>query len=86
MREIPMTSSIKEPLGYTIKNKLKNGDLVTWKTWKVIEKKLQTIKNYGTILDIEIETRGQREVYVAQILCGESGKTIRVNLLRLEKE
>ena len=76
----------KEPLGYSQKINMSNGDLVTWKTWKVIDKKLQTIKNYGTILDILIEMRGQREVYVAQILCGTSGKTIRVNLLRLEKE
>ena len=76
----------KEPLGYSQKAILSNGDLVTWKTWKVIDKKLQTIKNYGTILDIVIEMRGQREVYVAHILCGETGKTIHVNLLRLEKE
>lgn len=76
----------KEPLGYTHKRNLDNGDLVSWKTWKVEDKKLQTVRNYGTILDIFVETRGHREVYVANILCSNSAKVIQVNLLRLEKE
>ena len=76
----------KEPLGYSQKKKLNNGDLVTWKTWQVVDKKLQTIINYGTILDIIIEKRGEREIYIANILCSKTGKTIQVNLLRLDKE
>ena len=75
-----------EPLGYTKKKILKNGDLVSWKTWQIIEKKLETIINYGTILNIITELRGQREVYVANILCSKTGKTIQVNLFRLCKE
>jgi len=75
-----------EPLGYSQKQNLKNGDLVTWKTWQVIDKKLQTITNYGTILDILIETMGTREIYTADILCSKTGKTIQVNLLRLDKQ
>ena len=75
-----------EPLGYSIEANLSNGDLVSWKTWQVIDKKLETIINYGTILNIFIEKRGQREVYVADILCSKTGKTIQVNLLRLCKE
>ena len=76
----------KEPLGYSQKQKLKNGDLVTWKTWKVIDKKLETVVNYGTILDIITEMRGQREIYMANILCSKTGKTIQVGLLRLDKK
>tara|TARA_Y100000593_G_C4246856_1_gene305143 strand:+ start:404 stop:655 length:252 start_codon:yes stop_codon:yes gene_type:complete len=76
----------KLPLGYTQKKNLQNGDLVSWKTWQVIDKKLQTITNYGTILEMFTEKRGQREVYVANILCSKTGKTIQVNLLRLDKE
>ena len=75
----------KKPLGYSQRKNLNNGDLVTWKTWMIVEKKLQTITNYGTILNIKVETRGQREVYVASILCSKTGKTINVNLLRLDK-
>ena len=75
----------KSPLGFTKKKNLDNGDLVSWKTWQVIDKKLQTIINYGTILDIYIQERGQRDVYIANILCSKSGKTIQVNLLRLDK-
>jgi len=78
--------SAKPPLGYSHKKNLKNGDLVKWKTWKVIDKKLETVVNYGTILNIIVELRGQREVYVANILCSKTGETIQVNLLRLEKE
>lgn len=76
----------KRPLGYTHRQKLKNGDLVSWKVWKVEDKRLQTIIYYGTILDIIVQERGQREVYVANILCSNDGQTIQVNLLRLEKE
>jgi hypothetical protein len=76
----------KEPLGYSRKQNLENGDLVSWKTWQVIDKKLQTIINYGTILNIAIEKRGQREIYVANVLCSKTGKTIHVNLLRLDKQ
>jgi len=76
----------KKPLGYTQKKHLKNGDLVTWKTWQVIDKKLQTIINYGTILKIFEELRGQREVYIADVLCSKTGKTIQVSLLRLDKQ
>ena len=65
---------------------LNDGDLVSWKVWKVEDKKLQTIVYYGTILDIIIEKRGQRDVYVANILCSNDGQTIQVNLLRLEKQ
>ena len=79
-----MKSNTK-PLGFSHKKNLKNGDLVNWKVWKVIDKKLETIINYGTILDIFVETRGQREVYVASVLCSKTGETIEVNLLRLEK-
>jgi len=75
-----------EPLGFSQKKNLNNGDLVSWKTWQIIDKKLQTITNYGTILDIFTQERGQREVYVANILCSKTGKTIRVNLLRLDKQ
>ena len=78
--------SNNEPLGYSVREILDNGDLVSWKTWQVINKKLETIINYGTILNIFIEKRGQREVYVADILCSKTGKTIQVNLLRLYKE
>ena len=76
----------KEPLGYTKRKILKNGDLVSWKLWKIVDKKLETLINYGTILNIYTEMRGQREVYVANILCSKTGKTIQVNLLRLYKE
>ena len=76
----------KKPLGYSHRQKLKNGDLVSWKVWKVEDKKLQTIIYYGTILDIIVEERGQREVFVANILCSNDGETIQVNLLRLVKE
>ena len=76
----------EHPLGYTNKKILQNGDLVTWKNWKIVEKKLLTEVNYGTIFEIYTEMRGQREVYVAQILCSKSGETITVNLLRLEKK
>ena len=75
-----------EPLGYTKKKTLDDGDLVSWKTWQIIEKKLETIINYGTILHIYTEMRGHREVFVADILCSNTGKTIKVNLLRLYKE
>ena len=78
--------SPSEPLGFSQKKNLNNGDLVSWKTWQVIDKKLQTITNYGTILDIFVEERGQRDVYVANILCSKTGKTIQVNLLRLDKQ
>ena len=74
------------PLGYSHKQNLNDGDLVSWKVWKVEDKRLQTVVCYGTILDIIIEKRGQREVYVANILCSIDGQTIQVNLLRLEKE
>lgn len=76
----------EHPLGYSNKKILQNGDLVTWKNWKIVEKKLLTEVNYGTILQIYTEMRGQREVYVAEILCSNSGETITVNLLRLEKK
>ena len=76
----------KKPLGYSIMKELNDGDLVSWKVWKVEDKKLQTIVYYGTILDIIIEKRGQRDVYVANILCSNDGQTIQVNLLRLEKQ
>jgi len=76
----------KRPLGYTHKQNLNDGDLVSWKVWKVEDKRLQTIVCYGTILDIIIQKRGQRDVYVANILCSVDGQTIQVNLLRLEKE
>ena len=75
-----------KPLGYSHRKNLKDGDLVSWKVWKVEDKKLQTLVHYGTILDIVIEMRGQREVYVANILCSDDGQTVQVNLLRLEKE
>jgi len=78
--------SSKKPLGYSHKENLKDGDLVSWKNWKVEDKKLQTIVNYGTILDIFVEKRGQREVYVANILCSKTGQILQVNLLRLDKE
>ena len=86
LHEIRIKMHNKEPLGYTQRKILNNGDLVTWKTWKVEDKKLQTITNYGTILNIEIETRGHREIYVASVLCSNTGKTISVNLLRLDKD
>tara|TARA_B100001287_G_C22399676_1_gene397243 strand:- start:234 stop:485 length:252 start_codon:yes stop_codon:yes gene_type:complete len=76
----------KHPLGHSIRKKMNNGDLVSWKVWKVEDKKLKTIIFYGTILNIIVETRGQREVYVANILCSDNGETVQVNLLRLEKE
>ena len=76
----------EHPLGYTNKKTLNDGDLVTWKNWKIVEKKLVTEVNYGTILEIYVEMRGQREVYVANILCSNTGDTITVNLLRLEKK
>ena len=47
---------------------------------KVIDKKLQTITNYGTLLETFIEIRGQREVYVAKVLCSKSGQEIEINL------
>jgi hypothetical protein len=50
------------------------------------EKQLTTVVSYGTILDIIVKMRGQREVYIAQILCSNTGTTIEVNLLRLVKE
>ena len=75
-----------EPLGYTKKKTLNDGDLVSWKTWQVIDKKLETITNYGTILNIYTEMRGHREVFIADILCSKTGKTIKVNLLRLYKK
>ena len=74
------------PLGYSHRKNLNNGDLVSWKNWKIVDKKLQTVINYGTILDIFIDIRGQREVYVANILCSKTGLTIQVNLLRLHKD
>ena len=74
------------PLGYSLKQKLKNGDLVRWKVWKIEDKKLKTIIYYGTILDINVERRGQRDVYVASVLSSVDGELIQVNLLRLEKE
>jgi len=76
----------KEPLGYSQVKKLKNGDLVTWKTWVIVDKNLTTVINYGTILQICTELRGQREIYVADILCSKTGKTIQVNVLRLDKK
>tara|TARA_B100000242_G_C42800816_1_gene372475 strand:+ start:238 stop:489 length:252 start_codon:yes stop_codon:yes gene_type:complete len=76
----------RKPLGYSQKKNLHDGDLVYWKVWKVEDKKLETVVNYGTILDIIVEKRGQREVYVANILCSNTGDTIQVNLLRLQKE
>ena len=76
----------KEPLGHTKMKSLKNGDLVSWKMWRIVDKKLETLVNYGTILNIYTEIRGQREVYVANILCSNTGDTIKVNLLRLTKE
>jgi|TARA_B100000902_G_C26609265_1_gene574268 hypothetical protein len=76
----------KKPLGYSHKQNLSDGDLVRWKVWKVEDKKLQTVVCYGTILDIIVQNRGQRDVYVANILCSANGQTIQVNLLRLEKE
>tara|TARA_Y100000114_G_C11728020_1_gene312027 strand:+ start:48 stop:299 length:252 start_codon:yes stop_codon:yes gene_type:complete len=76
----------KKPLGHTHKQHLNDGDLVSWKQWKVEDKKLQTIVFYGTILNITVEKRGQRDVYVANILCSSNGETIQVNLLRLQKE
>ena len=79
-------SQKKEPLGYSKKKNLNNGDLVTWKTWKIIDKSLKTVTNYGTILNISVQERGQREVYVANVLCSKTGETIQVNLLRLEKQ
>ena len=45
----------KKPLGYSHKKNLADGDLVSWKVWKVIDKKLQTIVNYGTILNVFVE-------------------------------
>ena len=76
----------QRPLGYSHKKNLNDGDLVRWKVWVVQDKKLETIVHYGTILDIIVQKRGQRDVYVANILCSNSGETIQVNLLRLEKE
>jgi hypothetical protein len=76
----------KKPLGYTRKKELNNGDLVSWKNWMIKEKQLTTVVSYGTILDIIVKMRGQREVYIAQILCSNTGTTIEVNLLRLVKE
>ncbi len=78
--------SSRKPLGYSHRQNLSDGDLVSWKVWKVEDKKLQTVIYYGTILDIIIQKRGQRDVYVANILCSSDGQTIQVNLLRLEKE
>ena len=76
----------EEPLGYTKMKYLKNGDLVSWKMWRIIDKKLETLISYGTILNINTDLRGQREVYVADILCSDTGALIKVNLLRLTKE
>ena len=75
-----------KPLGYSHKKNLNDGDLVSWKVWMVEDKKLQTVIYYGTILDIVVQMRGKREVYVANILCSNNGETVQVNLLRLEKE
>ena len=73
-------------LGASRATNLTPGDIVSWKTWQIIEKKLETIINYGTILNIYTEMRGQREVFVADVLCSKTGKTIKVNLLRLYKK
>jgi len=81
-----MTLTNKQPLGYTRKKELDNGDLVSWKNWMIKDKQLTTVVSYGTILDIVVRMRGQREVYIAQILCSNTGTTIEVNLLRLVKE
>jgi len=76
----------QKPLGFSHRKNLNDGDLVSWKVWVVQDKKLETIVYYGTILDIIVQRRGQRDVYVANILCSNNGETIQVNLLRLEKE
>ncbi len=76
----------QKPLGFSHRKNLNDGDLVSWKVWAVQDKKLETIVYYGTILDIVVQKRGQRDVYVANILCSNNGETIQVNLLRLEKE
>ena len=36
----------KHPLGHSIRKKMNNGDLVSWKVWKVEDKKLKTIIFY----------------------------------------
>ena len=74
------------PFGYTKIGKFNNGDLVQWKTWAIIDKKVHSIVNYGTILNIYNEKHGARNVCMAKILCSKTTNILSISLLRLDKE
>ena len=57
-----------------------------WKCWKVQEKKLHSLDIFGIILNIEVEKRTGREIYVAYILRSDTDSVEKVNVLRLKKK
>ena len=79
-------NSNKKPLGHSIVENLTKGDLVTWKVWKVEDKKLNSVDAFGIILDIDTEKRTGREIYVAYILRSDSDEIEKINVLRLKKK
>ena len=79
-------SDDKKPLGHSIVKNLNKGDLVTWKVWKVQDKKLNSLDIIGIVLSIETEKRTGREIYVAYILRSDSNEIEKINVLRLKKK
>ena len=74
------------PFGSTIAQDFKEGDLIYWNEWKVIDKKLEKSKKFGVFVGVSAKFISNREVMYASLVCAETGDLIEILAVRLKKE
>ena len=74
------------PFGSTIIQDFKEGDLIYWNEWKVIDKKLHKKKKFGVFVDSTVKFVSNREITYASVVCAETGDLLELLAVRLKKE
>jgi hypothetical protein len=74
------------PFGSTIIKDFKEGDLVYWNEWKVIDKELNKKKKFGVFVETSTKFISNREVMYASVVSAETGDLLEVLAVRLKKE
>jgi len=64
---------------------VKEGDLLKWHEWQIINKKLTKIINYGVYIRKSKEYYGAREIMYAYLVCAKTGDEIKILAVRLKK-
>lgn len=78
-------SRIWGAFGSTIIGDVKEGDLLFWNEWQVIEKKLIKIVNYGVYIGQTSEFYGSRQILYAYLVCSKTGDKVKILAARLKK-